>query len=1377
MIEKNQFQINMGDQYFGQRRAVESVEEKGQSLSDAAAESGESLISSVTYEKIDFIVLPISIIVGTFLGVLLVISVLLLALRWYWKWGTNAEYTKLPPSPVMDTQTKNSADVNNTESRTPVTAPSPTSSASSTTSTSSTILLTFPPPLAAVTVTKTVLPSPQLPPAPIALQSPKLPPETPQSAGPLTPQSPRVDWLHTLQTELQHIQPSDRGVRRRIRRTPHPIPRLWLLLTTSTATTSASRRWMCGQLAPKQPHRHALLQFLIRKNNLFPLLKLPSESPQNSPEVVTTPRDTLTIGLISPADTEMARNSPTARRARLKSISLDSESARLVEENLNVAMEELDLEPAPSPPACPKTTRNKHQLKIDIDSENLTDVDVRQPPTPKTPTLTQTRQKAVSLDSEPPGGVCKSKTQTAMTTSATASASVPTTPKRQQQQMSIHQPQRGKSRSTSDHLGSNLQRLKSVTLSVSNNNLKTLPEVMPLSDFGGTPPPPAQPPAKVRSSLLQRRGSNHSLTLNLAGSVGDLASNASLTGSMTTNAQATGKKGLLQRRGSNASLTLTIQCSDSGLSRFNSHGSLNAASQSRKGLLSVSNTSLRGSACSLARLKGTPGPTELCAGSGGGAHHHRKFLSSENLLQRATAHHQTDSLELEDAPGGLEDDDTADECAIRQITTKPLSPQSTSEDFKIYLANIQFLQNASNVLHMGDLREYHACFEGLHDAPSSWQEESEEDQMKQRRKIRQIHQEFWDLPTNHQEKPMVFGSQHKNRYKTILPNEHSRVILQPEDPESLQEPYINANYIKQTGGPDGTHNAYIATQGPMPNTIYEFWLMVMQNVRRSGECGGGACDQKIAMLTELLRVEGQSAQCTSPWNPEDAQTQADSVWLKAYLDMLEDDGGSSEERTDDKLIHRCAFVIENTGVEQKKGYSMRKLCVRHFDNDGKPIRFNVRHYWFPDWPDHRSPEDLGVVLDFALDLLASGIDSATQEVPTRAPLPVLHCSAGIGRTGCMAGILNAVRQIDSAPVNPSVDILGIVCNLRLQRGGMVQNSEQYELIYRVVCLYQKRKDSMTHRRPPQQQTGGPDGTHNAYIATQGPMPNTIYEFWLMVMQNVRRSGECGGGACDQKIAMLTEFVESGRTKCAVYFPVEVNQVLVFAHGADDVLSAHAPPPCSTSPEDAQTQADSVWLKAYLDMLEDDGGSSEERTDDKLIHRCAFVIENTGVEQKKGYSVRKLCVRHFDNDGKPIRFNVRHYWFPDWPDHRSPEDLGVVLDFALDLLASGIDSATQEVPTRAPLPVLHCSAGIGRTGCMAGILNAVRQIDSAPVNPSVDILGIVCNLRLQRGGMVQNSEQYELIYRVVCLYQKRKDSMTHRRPPQQVPFLLCDTLDI
>ena len=188
---------------------------------------------------------------------------------------------------------------------------------------------------------------------------------------------------------------------------------------------------------------------------------------------------------------------------------------------------------------------------------------------------------------------------------------------------------------------------------------------------------------------------------------------------------------------------------------------------------------------------------------------------------------------------------------VRNISTKPLSPQTTSEDFKIYLANIQFLQNASNVLTMAYLRKLHnfftktyrkmvaatataaqeafqqqqqqkedAAHKGQHEStkadgeaattagtkmmllhsdslhhPPVCDDESYEEEHK--RMVLKIHQEFWDLPTNYQEKPLVFGSQAKNRYKTILPNEHSRVILEPErSPAAGGEPYINANYIK-----------------------------------------------------------------------------------------------------------------------------------------------------------------------------------------------------------------------------------------------------------------------------------------------------------------------------------------------------------------------------------------------------------------------------------------------------------------------------------------------------------------------------------------------------------------------------------------------------
>lgn len=75
------------------------------------------------------------------------------------------------------------------------------------------------------------------------------------------------------------------------------------------------------------------------------------------------------------------------------------------------------------------------------------------------------------------------------------------------------------------------------------------------------------------------------------------------------------------------------------------------------------------------------------------------------------------------------------------------------------------------------------------------------------------------MPLNLQEKCIVSGSQTRNRYKGVLPNEHSRVQL------TSPQPYIHANYIK---GPDYTETAYVATQGPMAHTCDDFWHMVWQ---------------------------------------------------------------------------------------------------------------------------------------------------------------------------------------------------------------------------------------------------------------------------------------------------------------------------------------------------------------------------------------------------------------------------------------------------------------------------------------------------------------------------------------------------------------------
>lgn len=395
-----------------------------------------------------------------------------------------------------------------------------------------------------------------------------------------------------------------------------------------------------------------------------------------------------------------------------------------------------------------------------------------------------------------------------------------------------------------------------------------------------------------------------------------------------------------------------------------------------------------------------------------------------------------------------------------------------------------------------------------------------------------------------------------------------------------------------------------------------------------------------------------------------------------------------------------------------------------------------------------------------------------------------------------------------------------------------------------------------------------------YVATQGPLPNTIFEFWLMIYQNTQRYiRRCMDGGSSphvdrthilqqyyQKIVMLTNFTECNRQKCAVYFPIELNEIFaVAAKGEVFELSAQArayfePHLMSMQENDESGTNLGSELQPEREQLNNRWHiaiDSQKVTLSESLRRSLpatgsfFLAKNVGIVRRNGYSVRKLillyCINVPDSVGL-LDYHLQkiccyHYWYPDWPDHHSPRDINTLLDTCLHVLNLGkceseFDNYDDKRSTRnahlsaqrleiykqdifnavQPLPVIHCSAGIGRTGCFTAILNAVRQLrqslaysltgmltktltikdmqctqygsdedtessfscntllhiqhiveqpdavsfDQLPKMPDifVDILGIVCNLRLQRGGMVQNSEQYELIHRAICLYLKR-----------------------
>ncbi|KAL2306485.1 hypothetical protein Nmel_004410, partial [Mimus melanotis] len=237
----------------------------------------------------------------------------------------------------------------------------------------------------------------------------------------------------------------------------------------------------------------------------------------------------------------------------------------------------------------------------------------------------------------------------------------------------------------------------------------------------------------------------------------------------------------------------------------------------------------------------------------------------------------------------------------------------------------------------------------------------------------------------------------KNRYGNIIAYDHSRVILQPveDDPSS---DYINANYIDIWLYRDGYQRPshYIATQGPVHETVYDFWRMIWQEQ--------SACVVMVTNLVEVGRVK-----CYKYW-PDDTEVYGDFKVTCVEMEPL-------------------AEYVVRTFTLGRRGYN--------------EIR-EVKQFHFTGWPDHGVPYNATGLLSFIRRVKLSN-------PPSAGPI-VVHCSAGAGRTGCYIVI---DIMLDMAEREGVVDIYNCVKALRSRRINMVQTEEQYIFIHDAIleaCL-------------------------------------------------------------------------------------------------------------------------------------------------------------------------------------------------------------------------------------------------------------------------------------------------------------------------------------
>lgn len=246
----------------------------------------------------------------------------------------------------------------------------------------------------------------------------------------------------------------------------------------------------------------------------------------------------------------------------------------------------------------------------------------------------------------------------------------------------------------------------------------------------------------------------------------------------------------------------------------------------------------------------------------------------------------------------------------------------------------------------------------------------------------------------------------KNRYKNILPFDCSRVVLNNVDPEIPGSDYINASYIFD----DESSGLFIASQGCLKATVDDYWHMVYQENSRI-----------IIMVTN--EVEKAKIKCVRYW-PD--------YGLTIIVDGRE---------------------VTNVGETSTGDFIIREFELEEDPLPGRDIRRmrKIYHYQYVGWPDHGVPSDPASLLD----MLA--LIEATQKTFQYPGPPVVHCSAGIGRTGTVIVISMLINLWQIKSTIDEKDVPHAVQKVRCQRGGMVQTEAQYRFIYRALVVYMKKQ--------------------------------------------------------------------------------------------------------------------------------------------------------------------------------------------------------------------------------------------------------------------------------------------------------------------------------